>query len=94
MERDIKFDTKSFENTAKAVFEMNDSSAERYIGWKHLMGFMENMAYQYSIDREETLFSTGGFCLTAFNVNGYKLKERHVVATVTAFTAIKYLEAA
>ena len=86
---DTKLDTNTFKQTAQAVFILNESASERYANWQNLQGFMESMAHQYCIDRSETFFSTGGFCLTAFNTP----TERHVVATVMAYTAKKYLDA-
>lgn len=90
---EIKFDTNSFELTAKAVFTMNDSCSEKYDDWEHLMGFMEFMAYQYSVNEGSGFFSTSGFCLTGFTtVLSDGSQVRHVVATVMAYTAQCFID--
>jgi hypothetical protein len=77
-----------FEDTAKAVFIMNESARERYDNWEELKEFMIDMAYAYC--HESNSFSTGGFVLTAYtSLDG---KERFVRASVMAYVAIRYAE--
>ena len=84
----MNIDYVEFEYTAKAVFIMNPSSKERYDSWEELREFMIDMAYAYC--HESNSFSTGGFCLTAYNsLDG---KERYVRASVMAYVACNYAE--
>lgn len=77
-----------FEDTAKAVYIMNDSARERYESWEELRDFMVDMAYAYC--HESNSFSTGGFCLTAYtSLDG---RERSVRASVMAYVAARYAE--
>ena len=82
-------DEHSFEQTARAVFIMNPSARQHYDSWEDLESFMRSMAYQYSSDVNS--FGTGGFQLTAFNSS---TGERSVHASVQAYTALKFAEAA
>ena len=88
---EIRFDERSFELTAKAVYTMNDSIQEKYDDWNHLMGFMQSMAYQYIFNgsKKSGFFSTGGFCLSGFDCDD---GTRHCVATVMAFTAQCFID--
>jgi hypothetical protein len=83
----MNIDEYDFENTAKAVFVMNDSCKERYESWEDLRSFMIGMAYQYG--GSTTSFSTGGFQLTFFNTPDGEIFCR---ASVSAYTALKYVE--
>lgn len=84
----MRFDDYAFEQTAKAVWQMNESAQEQYDHPDQLQDFMESMAYQYCKDSNS--FGTGGFQLTAFtSASG----ERHVTASVQAYTAFRYAEA-
>jgi hypothetical protein len=85
----MHIDEHSFEQTARAVYLMNPSAQERYDSWKDLESFMYSMAYQYSAHNNS--FGTGGFQLTAFDCRS---GERSVHASVQAYTALKYAEAA
>ena len=78
-----------FEDTAKAVYIMNDSARERYESWEDLREFMIDMAYTYC--HESNSFSTSGFCLTAYDSPD---KERIVRASVSAYVACKFAERA
>ena len=83
----MNIDEREFEYTAKAVFIMNPSAQERYDSWEDLKSFMVGMAYAYC--HETHSFSTGGFCLTAYNdASG----ERVVRASVMAYVACNYAE--
>jgi hypothetical protein len=82
------FDIKSFEDTAKVVFEINDTWKEQYEDWTQLMSRMESFASLYSIGEDAGFFSTGGFVLTAFNSNG----KRHVVASVMTYCVDQYIK--
>jgi hypothetical protein len=84
----MKIDEYDFENTAKAVFVMNDTCKERYDSWEDLQSFMVGMAYQYGGSTNS--FSTGGFQLTFFNGSDGEICCR---ASVSAYTAMKYVEA-
>jgi hypothetical protein len=85
--RSINIDERTFEATAKVVFEINDRVKECRDDWLDLMYFMESMAYSYM--KDSNFFSTSGFCLTAFDTCG---NERTVVATVMTYTVEKYIE--
>ena len=78
-----------FEDTAKAVYIMNDSARERYESWEDLREFMIDMAYTYC--HESNSFSTSGFCLTAYDSPD---KERIVLASVSAYVACQFAERA
>ena len=82
----IKLDQYDFENTAKAVYVMNPLMHERYDSWEAFKSYMEYMAYGMSAD--VTSMSTAGFQLTAFPITDGRM----VRASVSAYTAIKYVE--
>ena len=82
----IKLDQYDFENTAKAVYAMNPSVRELYDSWEDFLSYMEYMAYGMSAD--VTSMSTAGFQLTAFPLGDGRM----VRASVSAYTAIKYVE--
>jgi hypothetical protein len=84
----MKIDDYDFENTAKSVFVMNDTCKERYDSWEELRSFMIGMAYQYGGSTNS--FSTGGFQLSFFNGSDGEINCR---ASVSAYTAMKYVEA-
>ena len=86
----MKIDEYDFENTAKAVFVMNDSCKERYDSWEELKSFMVAMAYQYGGSTNS--FSTGGFQLTFFNTPDFG-REICCRASVSSYVALKYVEA-
>jgi len=76
-----------FEETAKAVFIMNESAKDRYDSWEELKEFMVDMAYAYC--HKSNSFSTGGFVLTAYSsLDG---KERFVRASVMSYVAARYI---
>ena len=77
-----------FDNTARAVFIMNDSARERYDSWEDLRAFMLGLASQYSHNDGCTSLSTGGFQLS-FTRGDDKI---YVTPSVSAYTAIRYLE--
>jgi hypothetical protein len=83
----MNIDEYDFENTAKAVFVMNDSCKERYESWEDLRSFMIGMAYQYGGHTHS--FSTGGFQLSFFNGSDGEI---HCRASVSAYVALKYVE--
>jgi hypothetical protein len=84
----MRIDDYDFEQTARAVFIMNDSSRDRYDTWEDLRDFMVSMAYTYG--RTTTSFGTGGFQLSFFNSSdGQDICCR---ASVSAFVALKYAE--
>ena len=91
----LKFDSTTFEMTAQAVFTMNDAISDQYKDWKELEAFMYSMAYTHTAKPDCAFFSTGGFCLTAFNVPIGQTgeMERHITATLMPYTVHKYLEA-
>jgi len=78
-----------FDNTAQAVFIMNESAQERYEDWKELREFMLLMASQYSHNDGCTSFATGGFNL-AFTRGDGKV---YVTSSVQSFTAVNYAKA-
>jgi hypothetical protein len=82
-------DNYSFENTARAVYIMNDSAKDLYDSWEELRDFMVSMAYQYA--HNVTSFSTGGFQLS-FSPTSADPAEKFVVASVSAYTAMRYIE--
>jgi len=82
----IKLDSYDFENTAKAVYAMNPSVSEKYEDWQEFLFYMESLAYNNM--GETTSLSTAGFNLTAFPVTDGRM----VRASVSAYTALKYVE--
>ena len=81
----MNIDEYDFEKTAQAVFVMNPSARTQYDAWEELRSFMIAMAYQYMNDNNS--FSTGGFCLTAYDTpNG-----RSVRASVSGSLAYSYI---
>jgi len=83
----MQIDYYDFDLTAQTLWVMNPSVRESYNDWADLKESMIEMAYQYC-DKSNS-FGISGYCLTAFTgSNG----ERHVKASVQAYTAAKYLE--
>ena len=82
----MRTDDYDFEATAKAVFEMNDSCKIRYDSWEDLQSFMISMAYTHM--HKSNSFSTGGFCLTAYDDHE---GERAVRASVSSYVANQYI---
>ena len=76
-----------FDKTAQSVFVMNESAPTHYDTWEDLKSFMISMAYTYC--HKSNSFSTGGFCLTAYD--GFD-GERCVRASVSSYVAFRYLE--
>ena len=85
-ESPMKLDKNDFENTAKAVYAMNPSVRERYRDWHLFLQYMQSVAYNMPDDVTST--SIFGFQLTAYPLGD----DRMVRASVTAYTAIKYVE--
>lgn len=85
----MRLDYHSFEQTAQAVYIMNPSAQERYHSWEDLRSFMISMAYQYA--HYVTSFSTGGFQLS-FSPSSNDTDRKYVVASVSAYTALRYLQ--
>ena len=83
----MRIDDHDFESTAKAVFIMNDSARDLHDSWEDLKSFMVDMAYSYC--HESNSFSTGGFCLTAYDDHA---GERVVRASVMGYVARLYTE--
>lgn len=85
----MNIDEYDFDKTAQAVFVMNPSMGSEnldYKSWEDFKSFMVSMAYTYM--HKTNSFSTGGFCLTAYDEpNG----ERKVRASVSASLAYDYL---
>lgn len=85
----IRHDDYAFENTARAVYIMNDSARERYDSWEELQEFMYDMANSYGYTSNTTSLSTGGFQLTFTrsedNIDVY------ITASVSAFVALHYM---
>lgn len=77
-----------FENTARAVYIMNESAQERYENWQELREEMLSFASQYAYNDGCTSFATGGFHL-AFSRGDGKV---YVTPSVGAFTALGYIE--
>lgn len=86
----MRIDDHAFEQTAKAVYIMNESAQKYYDNWQELQEFMISMAYQYG--HNSNSFSTGGFQLT-FAKSSVDKDEIFVTASVQAYTALKYAEA-
>ena len=82
----MRIDDHAFEQTARAVYLMNESAQERYDSWDELRDFMVSMAYQYSHDNSS--FSTGGFQLTFCKTAGGT--DVYVMASVSAYVAYRY----
>jgi hypothetical protein len=85
----LNIDDFDFDRTAQAVFVMNPSMGKEnlnYQSWEDFRSFMVSMAYTYM--HKSNSFSTGGFCLTAYDQqNG----ERMVRASVCGSLACSYL---
>lgn len=88
----MQIDDHAFEQTAQAVFIMNDSARDRYDSWEELRDFMVSMAYQYR--DMSTSFSTGGFQLSFYKSSVPSSTEIFVTASVQAYTALKYAKLA
>lgn len=88
----LRLDDYSFEQCARVVYHMNESSQEHYDSWEELRDFMLLMARQYADNEGCTHFSTGGFNLT-FCRNKEDATEVYVTATVQPYTALRYMEA-
>jgi hypothetical protein len=84
----IKLDSYDFENTAKVVYTMNPSVSEKYEDWQEFLFYMESLAYNNMA--ELSSLSTSGFQLTAFPIGDDGA--RMVRASVSAYTALKYVE--
>jgi hypothetical protein len=84
----MRIDDYDFENTARAVYVMNECIAKSgtFDSWEDLRDFMISMAYTYCY--KSNSFSTSGFCLTAYDNSG----ERVVRASVSSFVAKRYVE--
>ena len=82
----MKIEQFDFENTAKAVYVMNDSARELYSSWDELREFMINIAYQYA--GKTSNISTGGFLITFYNAPDGEVVAR---ASVTAYVAMLYV---
>lgn len=82
----MKIDDYDFENTAKAVYVMNDSARDQYESWEELREFMISMAYAYM--HKSTCFSTGGFNLTSYIGSDGEVNVR---ASVSAYVAMLYV---
>ena len=85
----MRIDDHAFEQTARAVYLMNESAQERYDSWDELREFMFDMASQYS-HTTTTSFSTGGFHLS-FSRAAID-SDTYVTASVSAFVALRYAE--
>ena len=81
----MRIDEYDFEKTAKAIQIMNPYWGDTT--WQDIRSQMIDMAYMYM--HESNSFSTGGFCLTAYNAPG---GERVVRASVNAYVAYSYVE--
>ena len=79
-----------FDNTAQAVYIMNESAQKCYDDWEELREFMLLMASQYSQNDGCNSFATGGFHL-AFTRGDGKV---YVTSSVQSFTALNYAKAA
>jgi len=84
----LKYDDYAFEQTARAVYLMNDSARDLYDNWEELKDFMETMASLYRDGCGH--FGTGGFVLT-FTTQGPD-GDRYVTASVNAYVALRYAE--
>ena len=85
----MNIDEYDFDKTAQAVFVMNPSMGSEnldYKSWEDFKSFMVSMAHTYM--HKTNSFSTGGFCLTAYDEpNG----ERKVRASVSGSLAYSYI---
>ncbi|GAF99947.1 unnamed protein product, partial [marine sediment metagenome] len=84
--RMLNIESRTFTDTAKAVYIMNDTIQEKYADWKELEDFMYSMAYGMD-EPNYTFFSTAGFCLTAYDTP----TGRNVTATIMPYCALEYL---
>ena len=82
----LNIEERTFTDTAKSVFIMNDTIREKYADWKELEDFMYSMAFQYMDDTH--FFSTAGFSLTAYDTP----VQRNVTATIMPYCCLTYLE--
>lgn len=86
----MKLDNYEFEKVAAVLVRINKSIVDNQNikNKEDMISFMESMAYQYM--HEGTVFSTGGFMLTAFvDSSG----ERVVRASLTAYCVEVYMKA-
>jgi len=83
----MTFDEMDLENTARAVFIMNESAREKYDSWEDLRSAIISMAYVYG--NKSTSFSTGGFQLTFF-VSPSNSDEIFCRTSVSSYTANRY----
>lgn len=83
----MNIDEHDFDLTSKAVFLMNPSAPTLYDTPDDLKSFMISMSYQYM--HETHSFSTGGFCLTAYDSPS---GERIVRASVMSYVATQFLK--
>jgi hypothetical protein len=83
----MKIDDYDFENTARVVFLINPRARRGYRDWEELRDSMISIAYLYCY--KSNSFSTGGYLLTGYDGSD---GERHVRASVTAFTVMEYLK--
>lgn len=88
----INYSDFDFENTARAVYIMNESAQEQYDSWFELQEFMFSMAYQYSRAEysKTNSFATGGFNL-AFT-RSEDNEEVYITPSVSSFVALRYAE--
>jgi hypothetical protein len=89
-EMNMRIDDHAFDQTAEAVFIMNEYARELYASWEELRAFMVSMAYQYR--DKSTSFSTGGFHLSFYKSSDGA--DICVTASVQAYTALKYAKLA
>jgi hypothetical protein len=87
----MTFDEMDLENTARAVFIMNESSREKYSSWEDLRSFIVSMAYCYGNSNKSVSFSTGGFQLTFF-VSPDNSEEIFCRTSVSSYTANRYVK--
>jgi len=86
----IEINSRTFETTAKVVFEINESAPEAYDTWECLEAFMRSMAHQYMED--SGFFSTAGFILTAYDSKRPDREPKRMVeASIMPYCAEKYL---
>lgn len=84
----VEYSDYDMENTAKAVWIMNESAREKFANWRELESEITGMAYRYANDRDATSISTGGFSL-AFTRRDDRV---YVTPSVSSFTALSYTE--
>jgi len=83
----MNLDEYDFDKTAQAVFVMNPSMKNMgYDSWEEFREFMVSCAYLYM--HNSNSFSTGGFCLTAYDGSD---GERNVRASVSGSLAYSYI---